>query len=665
MGEYDARGWTGACIAIVGAGPFGAYALDRLAATLTARPESRPPRLRLCVFERSGGFGDGAVHHAGQMPTSYLNRICAQIGLGAGPEGEGDPIYSFVDWLAGRNEAFGLAPTSTPRRYLLGEALRELFGRTCERLERIAGISVELYPAAVTDLVPLAPPGCGYRLAIDGHAPVIADRVLLVTGHSTHSPPRGSPEERLAGEAAATDGALFLSNVNPVGDMLGEDRIPPGGDIGLAGLGLTAFDIVLALTEGRGGRFEPDPSARPHCLRYRPSGREPRTIHAYSPSGLPVTCRPLNQKVADPARLQHRPRFLTRDAIRILRRLRGEPSANSDLFHRRQLDFERDILPLLLLELGHVYHRTRLGADLPAAALEALDALVRADIGCPSAAGPERLLRALESTISPRDQLDWETLLGRRPLARDHHHAVHAAMKSDFAAALRGNLTDPGKAACDAVFRDMRPELCAVVDRGGLTPASQRQFETCYLRIYNRTSNGAAIETMSKIIALAEARLLDLSLGPDVTAHVDAERGQFILCGAGTGIRVELDRLIAARVYPFDIEAAGNELYRNMASYGLVSVFSNAGASGASHRPGGLAATELGHPVRPNGEIDRHITIMGSPLDGLRYFQNSLARPDAADPALRELAAWSTEVIEGLTADGRLPPPAARVEDHV
>ena len=45
----------------------------------------------------------------------------------------------------------------------------------------------------------------------------------------------------------------------------------------MRGMGLGFIDLMALLTEGRGGRFTPDPRPdEPGRLSYRPSGREPR-----------------------------------------------------------------------------------------------------------------------------------------------------------------------------------------------------------------------------------------------------------------------------------------------------------------------------------------------------------------------------------------------------
>ena len=50
-----------------------------------------------------------------------------------------------------------------------------------------------------------------------------------------------------------------------------DEPLPPGRPVAVAGMGLVAFDVLTALTVGRGGTFESVGSRK----RYVPSGREP------------------------------------------------------------------------------------------------------------------------------------------------------------------------------------------------------------------------------------------------------------------------------------------------------------------------------------------------------------------------------------------------------
>jgi uncharacterized NAD(P)/FAD-binding protein YdhS len=356
-------------IVIVGGGPMCTYALERLAALLAGA--ELPARLRISVFERSGRFGAGETHSDLQAATSYMNRIAAQITFAADESNAASPTLlpkalrpTFLEWCRDRHAAtgddsFDLAPRDVPKRFLHGMALREAFQRYVELLAAMPGVAVELYPCEATDVSRESDGETPYRVHGAGLSPVSvpADQILFVTGHSQHRPPPGSP-------AAAWDGrgdGRYIAYAYPLAEQVTEQAVPPGCSVGVQGLGLTAIDVFLHLTEGRGGAFLPIGPPGPLCkLGYQPSGREPSRIVGFSHSGMMPSCRPVDAKEAN-ASLQHRGVFFTLGAVRALRAACGRPVVLGPGRRRRQLDFERQVFPLLVLEMAFVYYRALLG----------------------------------------------------------------------------------------------------------------------------------------------------------------------------------------------------------------------------------------------------------------------------------------------------------------
>lgn len=103
------------------------------------------------------------------------------------------------------------------------------------------------------------------------------------------------------------------------------------------GFGLAFIDLMILLTEGRGGRYETGPSGR---LVYRPSGKEPR-LFVGSRRGVPYRAKPEYPLRGERAKL---PRFFGQDEIRALVS-RSEP-----------LDFRRDVWPLMAKDIGWGYY---------------------------------------------------------------------------------------------------------------------------------------------------------------------------------------------------------------------------------------------------------------------------------------------------------------------
>lgn len=662
---------TSHCVVVVGGGPMCTYAMAQLAAVLPDAPPARP--VRIVVFERGGRAGAGEVHSDAQPPTGYLNRVAGQIAFA--PDESSDPSRkllpralrpTFQEWCAERHAAtghpdFGLRPHDVPKRYVHGLALREMFLRYTDRLREVPGVTVEARATEVTDVRrAIGAAGAGRFLvrSADGSA-LVADEILFVTGHSWNTPAPDSEEELLATQPG------YVPTPYPLAGRLAEAAVLPGRPVAVRGLGLTAIDVFLQLTEGRGGVFVTDPDAAPHGLRYEPAGQEPSMIVAVSPSGVPVSGRPLNGKLADPARLEHTGEFFTVGAVRTLRSRVGTALPDG----RRALDFDQHLFPLMALEMAWVHHRTLRDITTVRRLRAAVEPALRNFLagyrpwGEPAA---DALIAALETPLRGTEpgRFDWRALLDPLPAAfarRDDDWSRRSAdyLRRDHLDALEGNLRNSVKAACDGVWRDLRAVFGEAVDFGGLTPDSHRRFVRTHLRHYNRLSNGAGLEPMRKVLALLDAGLLDLSVGPEPVVRPAGDGADgFTVTGSRTGVVRTVDTVIEGRIHPFDPQRDVLPLYRSLLDAGLVRLWRNRGPAGTEdYVPGALDLTDRFHPILPDGSSEPRLTFLGAPAEGLRVFQQSAARPYSDSSVLAVAADWAQEAAQRMPRPKDLRPP--------
>lgn len=259
-------------IGIIGAGPKGMYALDCLATELDQRGAA--DTLDVHVFEPHPDLGAGPVYDRRQPHFLRLNYANRQVDMWA--DAASGP--SLVAWLRVHRPDFADPDDSAPRA-VVGEYLRNGFDRVVARLERRACVRVHRTAATGVRRVN----GSWSIASSDGDTAV--DAILLSTGHASR---RTRP--------SGLEGPNHVDAVYPVAAS-GLDRIPAGSSVAVRGLGLTAIDATLALTEGRGGRFDWSTSPIPH---YQPSGREPSTIVAYSRTGLTMTPKPVRSTTSPP-----------------------------------------------------------------------------------------------------------------------------------------------------------------------------------------------------------------------------------------------------------------------------------------------------------------------------------------------------------------------------
>ncbi|MBV9822262.1 MAG: FAD/NAD(P)-binding protein [Actinobacteria bacterium] len=666
-------------IAIVGGGPSATYALERLDAVFSHGSGPARP-LTVHLFERTGEFGPGQVHSARQPRSSYLNRISAQVSFAADPASAGvgwvrpaSQRPTLHEWCRRRYSAtgcedFDLAPEDWPRRYVHGLALAEQFEAYCTSLAA-AGVDVHRHPVEVTDVIDEQ----AHLLVCAGPSRIAVDRILFATGHPVNDPDRDPEQLPLAEFARRCPGVRYLANVYPLEQTLDSGRVGPADRVGVLGMGLTAIDVLLYLTEGRGGTFVRESSGR---LRYLPSGAEPAAIVAFSRSGLFTTARPLNQKQRDPGRLEHRGRFLTDAHVEAVRHARGQPAPPEAVAagnRGHQLEFEADLLPLIVLEMAYVYYRVLLGeavahrlaeavarrlatflhaGELEPAGVQAWQWLLE-----PVQQVAEQALRT-DGKYAPGRAFSWQRLLDPLPWqpgtsAVARREAVLRFMRADDRDAAQGNLANPAKAAADGVWRDLRPVIARAIDFGGLTAPSHRRFLEHYLPLHNHLANGAAREVMEKIMALVEAGVVDVGIGPKPRVRLDESRRAFQVLAADGAESRQVNVLVAARVHPFKAELAAGPLYRNLMRRGLVSEWMNSSGDGTTFVPGGLRLDRRLHPRRPDGTSDDRLTFLGPPSEGARFFQLGALRPDSDHHVMQDVLGWVAGLPLAVMAESR------------
>ncbi|WP_418153349.1 FAD/NAD(P)-binding protein [Actinoalloteichus caeruleus] len=450
-------------VAVIGVGPRGLSVLERVISH-TSLPG--PPIELLLIEPNELGVG---VHDIRQPDYLLLNTIVAQLTIFSdGHMAPGAPVTpgpSLYQWC---HEHHGPVEFDDflPRR-LLGEylqwAARDLLARVPPRL------TVRHLPTAARHVRP-ATTGAVVTLA-DGTAHAV-DLAVVTTGHGladTEPPPLGAFVETPYPLPARTDG------------------IVEGTTVALLGSGLTAMDVIAALTVGRGGAFDDH--------GYIPSGREPRIVLTNRARSLPrARPRTSQDRVAAPAR------YFTPAAIAALRH-----HAPGGL-----LDFRRHVEPLIRRE-----------------------AISR--MGKPTAGEIAVVDQAL--SLEP---VTWRTY-------EEYRDATLAAARADLVEAERGLGVSAVKDALE-VLRDHRESLRAAVDPPGLTEESHRYFAHEYVPLVNRAVIGPQKERVHELLALVAAGVLTLGPGPGPALEPVGDRWALTSTRLGQPRRIEVDAVVRANL---------------------------------------------------------------------------------------------------------------------
>lgn len=417
----------------MGGGPRGLFALDCLCGWAARFPDCR---LAIMLYDPAARPGAGPVYDPNQPDYLLMNFAAGLIDAWDRAFAVNEQRPALVDWLARMDPADpdpgAYVPRGTVGRYLM--ACYEMLARGLP-----ANVRLVHRQAFVADVSRC---GARWQIAGAGHTD-LADEVLITTGHQAW---QSMPGERPV-------------SVFPAARLAQYDETP-GGALRCKGFGLTFIDAALALTVGRGGRFETRGSGQ---LGYRASGHEPACIRPVSRTGRPMLAKP------DPGVIQTTP---ARDDIvaELARWLAERP--------RPIHDFVSDIWP---------------------AFLGAADAYIQAAPGT---------TRAWFIAWSDTHQSAEE---------------ARAALQESWAMATGRCPPGPGVALA-LVWRGAYPALVRVVSHGGLAPATWDGFRAVATEMERIAFGPAAsnIARLLALIDAGRVDLSALGAPADLACDIDA-----------------------------------------------------------------------------------------------------------------------------------------------
>ncbi|HEV7650907.1 MAG TPA: FAD/NAD(P)-binding protein [Actinophytocola sp.] len=578
----------------MGSGPRGLIVVERLAARLAEEDTGRPIEINLIDAVEVGA---GRIYRTDQPDWFLMNTVAGMVSAFSGVPDEGPTRAgsgpSLYEWWRER------APESASPD---GYAPRAEYGRYTRML--LDAVEANLPEHAlivrthghVEDIVRA---GDGYRLTLSGGHELLADQVVLTTGHSTVDPV--GRELELAEFAAARPRLRYLGGESPADMPL--DKIAAGTPVGVIGLGLSFYDVMAALTIGRGGKFDTTAGGG---LRYLPSGDEP-VIVAGSRSGMPVPARGRNQK---PPRYSYRPRLFTPTNIRS--RTPAGP-----------LDFLGDVYPWLIREVNLVYYATMLRRDHGDAAEERFVAEVVA--AAEGSVAPDVTAIAAGHGLDGIPPLDLDELAmpfsGRTFADRaEFDAALRAATTDDLAHAAHGNVSSPLKAALD-VLRDCRMAIMKMADFSGFNPVSHRRdFVGWYAARCAFLAAGPPPVRLHQVLALMESGVLRI-IGPGTVFETDGTSGRFRVSSPQVaGASEQVDVVIDARVPDPNLARDRSQLTRRLRERGIWTTYVNGDGPEAFATGGVAVTTSPYHPIGRNGTPDEGMYVVGIPTEHTRWF---------------------------------------------
>ncbi|MFC5959543.1 FAD/NAD(P)-binding protein [Streptomyces pratens] len=612
-------------VAVVGAGPRGTAVVERLLARLGAElgggsgvAGAAPAGLDLHVIEPHVP-GAGRVWAPSQPDCLLMNTLAghatafpdASVRM-AGPPSSGP---SLLEWS--RRHAPGLAPHAYPSRALMGRYLSWAY-RTITA-DAPPGVRVTHHPDRAVALT--REPDGRLRIALAGGGRVVADAVVLATGHTDVLP--GAEEAALRSHAAAY-GLTYV----PPGQAHESrwDDVAAGEPVLVRGLALNFFDQLTLLTTGRGGRFEPLAGGR---LRYLPSGREPR-IYAGSGRGIPYLARGHRPGTMPPAR-----RRTVLDEAAVDRLIARGPGSVS---------FPDDVWPLIAKEAGLAWYEVLLRNSPEVCVLSVRRFLERYAAAPYGSAEESRLLS--DAFTDPAVRFDPRVLdrplRGRVFASRERFDAwMRTRLGEDLAQAL-----DPGavplKAAAAAVAA-VKAAVRRLVVAGALDGDARASLS--WFRAFGaHLSSGPPPSRIAELLALSEAGVVSF-LGARPEIRADPGRGVFTAVSATVpDVPVEARALIDAWLPGADAVRTADPLLRSLLDSGLARVHRTGGGQG--ELSGALDVEPTGLRVLDADAVpsDR-LFACGIPLEGVEWNTAIGARVESNAVLFRQADTIAAQVL--------------------
>ncbi|GHH13770.1 FAD/NAD(P)-binding protein [Streptomyces rubradiris] len=569
-------------LVIVGAGPRGTGVLERLAANAPALYAGEGLDIHLVDPHPPGG---GRIWRQEQSPLLWMNSHAEDVTMftddTVAMDGPVRPGPTLHEWA-------GLDGRVFPDRRLQGRYLRWVYERARAALP--PNVTVHHHPRRALRIS--GPREGRQQVWLDGRPdPLPADLVILALGHLDAEP---DGEQAALAAYAREHGLVHLPPDFTADSDLSALR--PGEPVLVRGFGLAFVDLMVLLTEGRGGRYEGE--------TYLPSGREP-VLHVGSRRGVPYHSKIGYDLAGDRPPL---PRFLGPAEVDALLARPGGP------------DFRRDVWPLVEKELGFAHYHRLFTAHPGRTAMAWRDFEEK----YAAADGPDGLRALVAAAVpDPADRLDLAAL--DRPLD-GVRYASHDAFQDGLRDYIEADLRrrhDPAHSPDLAVFLGLLSVYGQLVRLGDIGPWWHGFFS--YL------ASGPPGPRLRQMLALSRAGLLRF-VGAGMT--VTAEDGVFRAASPTVpGFTVTARALVEARLPEPAVGRTRDNLLRALR------------ADGAAETPDGLLRTDPrdGRILDTAGRPHPRRFALG-PYTDVRT-PGAFTRPRTGGPAFRQNDATARAVL--------------------
>ncbi len=625
-------------LVFVGGGPRTVGLIERIAANANGPLSPGPLDIHVIDPFPAGG---GRIWRGDQSALLWMNSMARDVTVftddSVACEGPITPGPALDEWIAGPGrpvlrgaglsaEADRLGPDDFASRRVQSHYLRWALDRAVAGLPADIRVVEHRSAATAVDETAVDETARRQRVQLADGSRLTADILVLAQGFLDREL---TPEQRGLAAAADRHGLTYL----PPGDTADLDlsALRPGEPVLVRGFGLAFIDLMVLLTQGRGGRFSGDSGGEHGRLTYHASGREP-VLHVGSRRGVPYHAK---IGYAVPGSVPVPPTYFTVDAVTALAESTGRP-----------LSFRTDVWPLVAKELTAAHYR-RLFTTHPERVLTSwaeFSAVLDS-----ARVGGDALARAVERSVPGREDR-FDLLRIDRPLDGRHvdSRADLTATIVDYVEADLRRRADPYHSADAAVFDALLTVygvLNVLITRGLIAPVDRIRFvEGDFHGFFSFLASGPPPRRLAELLALHRAGLVRFA-GPDL--QVDVENGQFAGRSPAASGAIRARALVDARLPRPDVRSVTDPVVRSLLAAGELAAEDLRDAEGRSLAGGQLLADELGRAVRADRSVHPRRFLLGPSVSGSAG-SAGFTRPGFNGPGLRQNDAVARHILREL-----------------
>ena len=435
-----------------------------------------------------------------------------------------------------------------------------------------------------------AEPPSGVHIVLHSGATVRASRVVLATGWGVKPDATSNP-------ASARIDHLHITANSPIDQDL--SQILPTSRLLIRGLGMSMFDTLTLLTQGRGGRFV----RREGQLEYAPSGEEPSVLLG-SRRGIPFRSQAKPSKRSMQPEMPHLTELMTR-------------------LPREGVDFA-EVQEAMTRDAMRRFHQVAHAGNADEAHLE--------------------LIRDIDEGISLDRCSEREAQLISEPACRfpnlhtaasvpahidspeDYAAWVHEVLRTDIAESERGERS-PGKMALEVLIA-ARTRMSDIVGFGRLTANSYPSFLST-MRLIGAVGGVPPLFRVEELEALVRAGVVRF-LGPDTTVETLGS-GRFL--AHSRFMSAEVDAVVDAFLPRPGFDRSDDVLARQLRERGSISRYRYADSIDTDAIAIDPADNAL---ISADGVTSQRVFSVGLASEAARVFTIIAPVPGTDSPVLRE-----------------------------